>query len=42
VRSGDEIMIPADVAAADDVIVYHAGTALRDGRCSPGGRVSWP
>jgi phosphoribosylamine---glycine ligase len=40
VRSGDEITIPADVAAADDVLVYHAGTTLRDGRLlTSGGRV---
>jgi phosphoribosylamine---glycine ligase len=40
VRSGDEIVIPAELAAADDVAVYHAGTALRDGRLlTAGGRV---
>jgi phosphoribosylamine---glycine ligase len=40
VRSGDEIVIPAEIAGADDVAVYHAGTALRDGRLlTAGGRV---
>jgi phosphoribosylamine---glycine ligase len=40
VRTGDEIMIPADVAAADDVMVFHAGTRLHEGRLlTSGGRV---
>jgi phosphoribosylamine---glycine ligase len=40
IRTGDEIMIPADVAAADDIIVFHAGTKMHDGRLlTSGGRV---
>jgi phosphoribosylamine---glycine ligase len=39
VRSGDLITIPAE-AAGGDVVVYHAGTVLRDGRLlTAGGRV---
>jgi phosphoribosylamine---glycine ligase len=39
-RTGDEIRIPAEVAGADDVLVFHAGTEVRDGRLlSTGGRV---
>jgi phosphoribosylamine--glycine ligase len=39
-RKGDPITIPDNVAAAEDVIVFHAGTALRDGRLvTNGGRV---
>jgi phosphoribosylamine---glycine ligase len=37
---GREITIPAEVTAADDIIVFHAGTVLRDGRLlTAGGRV---
>jgi phosphoribosylamine---glycine ligase len=40
VRTGDEITIPAEVLADDDVVVHHAGTVLRDGRLlTAGGRV---
>jgi phosphoribosylamine---glycine ligase len=40
VRTGDEVVIPAEVAAASDVVVYHAGTTVRDGRLlTSGGRV---
>ncbi|HSJ06267.1 MAG TPA: phosphoribosylamine--glycine ligase [Longimicrobiales bacterium] len=40
VRSGDEVTIPDAVAAADDVVVYHAGTRRTDGRLvTSGGRV---
>jgi phosphoribosylamine---glycine ligase len=40
VRSGDEIMIPDEVSAMDDVAIYHAGTTRRDGRLlTAGGRV---
>jgi phosphoribosylamine--glycine ligase len=37
---GEIITIPPEVAAAGDVMVYHAGTALRDGQLvTAGGRV---
>jgi phosphoribosylamine---glycine ligase len=37
---GQEITIPAEVTAADDIVVFHAGTVLRDGRLfTAGGRV---
>ncbi|HEX7117167.1 MAG TPA: phosphoribosylamine--glycine ligase [Longimicrobiales bacterium] len=37
---GKPITIPAEVAQADDVVVFHAGTALKDGRLvTAGGRV---
>jgi phosphoribosylamine---glycine ligase len=40
VRSGDEIVIPDEVEAADDVAIYHAGTTRRDGTLlTAGGRV---
>jgi phosphoribosylamine---glycine ligase len=40
VEHGAEIVIPAEVTAAGDVIVYHAGSTLRDGRLlTNGGRV---
>jgi phosphoribosylamine--glycine ligase len=39
-RKGDEITIPPEVHEASDISVYHAGTALRDGRLvTTGGRV---
>jgi phosphoribosylamine---glycine ligase len=40
VRKGDAIDIPADVAAADDLYVFHAGTKRTDGHLvTDGGRV---
>jgi phosphoribosylamine--glycine ligase len=40
VEHGHEITVPADVAAASDIIIFHAGTALCDGRLvTSGGRV---
>ncbi|CAN5717494.1 phosphoribosylamine--glycine ligase [soil metagenome] len=40
VENGREIRIPDDVAEADDVIVYHAGTTITDDRLvTSGGRV---
>ncbi len=39
-EKGKEITIPAQVAEADDLVVFHAGTELRDGRLvTSGGRV---
>ncbi len=39
-EKGKPITIPAHVAEADDVVVFHAGTELRDGRLvTSGGRV---
>lgn len=39
-RKGDEINIPAAFAESDDVLVFHAGTKLVDGRLvTDGGRV---
>ena len=39
-RKGDEIRIPEEVAAADDLLVFHAGTRLDEGRLvTDGGRV---
>ncbi|HSJ09156.1 MAG TPA: phosphoribosylamine--glycine ligase [Longimicrobiales bacterium] len=40
IEKGHEIHVPDDVASADDVIVFHAGTVIRDGRLlTAGGRV---
>jgi phosphoribosylamine---glycine ligase len=40
VTSGDEIVIDDDVARAEDVVIHHAGTVMRDGRLlTAGGRV---
>ncbi|HEX6938478.1 MAG TPA: phosphoribosylamine--glycine ligase [Longimicrobiales bacterium] len=39
-EKGKPITIPADIAEADDIVVFHAGTELRDGRLvTAGGRV---
>ncbi len=39
-EKGKPIEIPANIAEADDVVVFHAGTELRDGRLvTAGGRV---
>jgi phosphoribosylamine---glycine ligase len=39
-RRGDEITIPPEVLEAPDIFVYHAGTAVKDGRLvTSGGRV---
>ena len=39
-ESGHEIHVPADIAAADNVVICHAGTRLSDGRLvTSGGRV---
>jgi phosphoribosylamine--glycine ligase len=38
--SGLPVDVPADLAGRDDVLVFHAGTALKDGRLvTAGGRV---
>ncbi len=40
VRKGDEIRIPPEVSDAQDLLVFHAGTKLEDGRLvTAGGRV---
>jgi len=39
-EKGKPITIPRDVAEADDIVVFHAGTELRDGQLvTSGGRV---
>lgn len=39
-ETGKPITIPSDVAEADDIVVFHAGTELRDGQLvTSGGRV---
>ncbi len=39
-ETGEEITIPTEVEEADDLVVFHAGTKLRDGRLvTSGGRV---